>query len=481
MEAEKVKAHNRIRLFLENVLVYGLGGAIGKIIPFLMLPVITRLLPDASYFGINDISTVIVLFGQAIVNMGMYDAMFRIFFDVESREAKKEVCSTALRVVVRNTVIVTLIFCVFGKYLTELFYRDEKYLSILLLALISIISGALNVILSAPSRMENKRIIYISANIVSSIVSYTLSIVLLLKRHYLMALPIGTATTNILLCIFYMIINRRWFSLRKENDGYRKEMLKIAVPLVPNMLLYWIFNSCDRMMITSYLGLKADGIYAAGAKIGQVSQLIYIAFAGGWQYFAFSTMKDDDQIEMTSKIFEYLGVITFIAGMLMMLICKPVFHLMFPLEYESGYVVSPYLFVSPLLLMLFQTAGNQFLIVKKTWVNLVVLVLGALTNVGVNWWLIRSIGVEGAAIGTFAGYVVSVIGITILLQKMKLLWISRKFIIIVIMFTIYGLSWKTYGINHAIFMILLFVIMLIVYLKLYWKDIKSLVKQIIKQ
>ena len=40
------------------------------------------------------------------------------------------------------------------------------------------------------------------------------------------------------------------------------------------------------------------------------SQMIYMAFAGGWQYFAFSTMKDKNQVESNSFIFEILGVIS---------------------------------------------------------------------------------------------------------------------------------------------------------------------------
>ncbi|MDE6845858.1 MAG: oligosaccharide flippase family protein [Lachnospiraceae bacterium] len=474
---EKVKTPNRIKLFLENMLVYGLGGAIGKLIPFIMLPIITRLLPDTFYFGVNDISSLIVSFGQAVVIMGMYDAMFRTFFDVDSEEKKKEVCSTALRVVMGNIVIITLVFIVFGRYLTQIFYHEKKYYGLLWLSLISIICGALNGIISAPARMENKRSIFLISNITSSFISYTLSIILLIRGYYLTALPVGTVVANGLLLIFYLLLNKKWFSLKKFNRGYLHEMLLIAFPLIPNMLLYWIFNSCDRMMITAYLGLEADGIYAAGAKIGQVSQLIYTAFAGGWQYFAFSTMKDDDQVEMTSKIFEYLGIVTFIAGMAMMLVCRFVFQIMFPERYKMGYIVSPYLFVSPLLLMLYQTAGNQFIVIKKTWVNLFVLVIGALTNVGVNWWLIRCIGIEGAAIGTFMGYVVSVFGVVILLQKMKLLKISKKFLVTVMIFITYGIVWRLHGVNNSVLMMLMFIVAIFVYIFIYWKDVKLLVNR----
>ena len=50
-------------------------------------------------------------------------------------------------------------------------------------------------------------------------------------------------------------------------------------------------------MITNMLGIDAAGLYAVGSKLGMASQLIYMAFAGGWQYFAFSTMKEKDQVD----------------------------------------------------------------------------------------------------------------------------------------------------------------------------------------
>ena len=77
-------------------MVYGLGGVISKAVPLLMLPIITRLMPDTFYFGLNDISTTIVSFGSAIAVMGMYDAMFRLFFDSEDEAYRKTICSTTL-------------------------------------------------------------------------------------------------------------------------------------------------------------------------------------------------------------------------------------------------------------------------------------------------------------------------------------------------------------------------------------------------
>ncbi len=72
---------NKLKLFIENFLVYGLGGIISKLIPLIMVPIVTKIMPTTDYYGISDLSNTIVQFASAIAVMGMYDAMYRMFFE----------------------------------------------------------------------------------------------------------------------------------------------------------------------------------------------------------------------------------------------------------------------------------------------------------------------------------------------------------------------------------------------------------------
>ena len=72
---------NKFKLFIENFLVYGLGGIMSKIIPLIMVPIVTRLMPTTDYFGLSDLSNTVVQFASSIAVMGMYDAMYRMFFE----------------------------------------------------------------------------------------------------------------------------------------------------------------------------------------------------------------------------------------------------------------------------------------------------------------------------------------------------------------------------------------------------------------
>lgn len=63
---------NKLRLFVENFLEYGLGGIISKLIPLIMVPIVTRLTPSTDYFGISDLSNTVVNFASSIAIMGIH-------------------------------------------------------------------------------------------------------------------------------------------------------------------------------------------------------------------------------------------------------------------------------------------------------------------------------------------------------------------------------------------------------------------------
>ena len=255
-------------------------------------------------------------------------------------------------------------------------------------------------------------------------------------------------------------------------------MLLFAVPLMFESLVYWVFSSCDRIMISHILNVGANGIYAVGSKLGYASQLIYMAFAGGWQYFAFSTMKEDNQVQLNSKIFEYLGIISFVSSMFIFALSKFIYELLFEGDYVEGYIVAPYLYLAPLLLMLYQTAGNQLLVIKKTWPSMLMISGGAAVNIGLNLCLIPRMGIEGAAIATLSGYVAAVIACVLILYRMKLIVLSRRFLISVGILVSFILIWRLVVINNVVFSVVLAAFGSFVCALLYKTDLKQFISLI---
>lgn len=466
---------SKSKLFIENFFIYGFGGIISKLIPLIMLPIVTRLMPDTSYFGISDLSNTVVSFACALAVIGMYDAMYRMFFERDDITFKISVCSTTLCFTVLMSITVFLIMIFSQQFISKWFFGDEKYSYIVYISAATTLVSSTNQIIAAPTRMQNRRKIFLIANTVSPVLSYSISVPLIINGYSVIALPLSAFLSGAAMEITFWILNREWFSAKKFDKKILKELLLIAIPLFPNFLIYWVFNSSDKLMITNLLNAGEVGIYSVGSKLGHVSQLIYTAFAGGWQYFAFSTMKEDNQVESNSKIFEYLGAISFMAGIFVFSLSRVIFNILFTGDYIKGYIVAPYLFLAPLMQMLFQVISNQFLVIKKTLPSMFILLGGAVINIIMNFILIPCLGIEGASIATLVGYASSTFICCIVLLKMKLMTISNRFLGMVFSTAVYILIWRFFTIDNPMISFLLACVNALIICMLYKKELEFVI------
>ena len=147
---------NKKKLFIENFLIYGFGGIISKIIPLIMVPIVTRIMPNSYFYGINDLTNTLISFGSAIGIMGMYDAMYRLFFENTDQNYQKKVCSTALSFTLFSSFVVSILIILFRNQLAIILFGDTKYTYLILISALASFLSASNSIISAPTRMQNK-------------------------------------------------------------------------------------------------------------------------------------------------------------------------------------------------------------------------------------------------------------------------------------------------------------------------------------
>ncbi|RDU22122.1 oligosaccharide flippase family protein [Anaerosacchariphilus polymeriproducens] len=417
----------KLKLFIENFLAYGLVNILNKIVPLIMLPILAKILKDTADFGVFDMFITIINFGSAFAVLGVYDSMFREYFEKDSEDYKAKVTSSAMVIVFIASMIVMFFMILFRAAFSKIFFGNYNCINIVIMSAVGIFFMANRNIISAPTRIQNKRKIYVVSGLLNSLGYYLLAIYLLQKGFGYNGMIYANLIASIIIFAFFLKINYKHFSFKKYDKPVAKELLRVGLPTLPVFLIYWVFSSFDKIIIMNVLGAGQQGIYSMGLRVASVSQLIYSAFAGGWQYFAFSTMKDDDQVGMTSKIFEYLGVISLIMFAIVTPMSNWVFQLFFSGDFEKAGVVFPYLFLSPLLLMVFQVASNQLLVVKKTYMITGSLCIGVIVNVVLNYVLIDKFGIKGCSAATLIGYIVSVILIVAITTKMDLLKIKGRF------------------------------------------------------
>lgn len=466
---------NKLKLFLENFIFYGGLTMLQKALPFLTLPIITRLLVNPSAYGIADMFNLIISFGSSLAVLGMYDAIFREFFeDKENKEYQKKVTATGMNIVLISGLIVMLTIIAFNKFIAKQIFGDYEYLNLIILSGVGVYLSAINGIIVAPTRMRNQRKIFFIRGITFPLLGFLITIILIKLGYTYEALVYGTIGMSLISLVSFYCLNKNDFSLKIFDKKIAKELFKIGLPLVPTFLIYWIFYSMDRIMINRILGSTELGVYTVGSKVASISQLIYSAFAGGWSYFAFSTMKENEQVKINSKVFEYLGVISIFAYVISQPFISPVFNLFLKGDYVRGKEVFSFLFLSPLILMLYQTVGNQVIVIKKSYISTIALSLGAILNIVLNIFFIKSHGIEGAAFSTLNSYIISVVIMCLICYRYRLFEISKKFLIICFL-TLLGIYLDFFFKNY-IFYKLIYGVIPVIIVVFYLEDMKKILK-----
>ena len=230
----------------------------------------------------------------------------------------------------------------------------------------------------------------------------------------------------ILLGLIFGKINFPYFKSFRFSKTIARSLLNIGVPLVPIFIIYWANNSVIRVLIIKNLGATELGVFAIGSKYAGISSFIQAAFAGGWSFFTFSTMKDKDQTEMKSKIFESLLMIIVVVYTLLTPFVPYFFNILFSGEYVRGYTVFGQLFLGPLLLILYQIIANQFTIIEKSFYSFIALMIGFLIGVVSCYTLIfEGFGIVGASFSIPISYIIAIFLVHYFGKKYHLFVFSR--------------------------------------------------------
>jgi Na+-driven multidrug efflux pump len=94
--------------------------------------------------------------------------------------------------------------------------------------------------------------------------------------------------------------------------------------------------------------------------------------------------------------------------------------------------------------------------------------------------MIPQIGIEGAAIASLLGYVVSDIFCVLVLLKMKLMVISGRFILASVLMTVYFFIWRWICAERVIIGTCLAIVFSLLFVCLYRKEAKTLIGKIRK-
>jgi len=401
----------QMRRLARHSAVYGVGGLVSRILATILLPLYTHYLPPGS-FGRVEIITAATAVLAIFLQLGIASAFFRFYFDVKDAAGKLTVVRTSFWFTMAMATLGLLVGVLFAPQISHLLgLGHDPWL---------VRAGAVGLWaqtnyqqLTNLFRAEERSTAFAIASVTNVLVTVTAMVLFVAVFHWgAIGLVVGNFTGTLI--VYVALVAYRSEQLGLELDrGLLRKMQAFGLPLVPSALALWTINFVDREFVVWYKGLREAGIYSAAVKIASVITFVLIAFRTAWPAFAYSIEDDREAKRTYAFVLTYLLAFASWVALALGALAPWWTNLLTgdPLYQRAEKGVALLAFAGAIY------AGYTVLAIgsgraRRTQLNWVVTGAGAVVNVALNFWLIPTWGMVGAAVSTLVAYVVLFLGMT---------------------------------------------------------------------
>lgn len=386
--------------FAGKASTYLISSVVNSSIPFLLMPVLTRVLTPADY-GIIAMFTLTVSFIGAIVGFGTSGAIGVRYFQL-TKEELADYISNCLLITLLSVVLLLFTIVVFEGPLVAFtgIPKDWLYLTVVFAFLQYIVNVRLSLWQVAGSA-KKYGIFQISQTFLNA--SGSLLFVVVLGLGWQGRL-IGHGLSLLIFSILGIVLIKKSFSsLQYYSKHYIYDALKFGLPLVPHGVGAMVIFGTDRYVINNLIGATEVGLYLIAIQVASTLGLITDAankVYGPWLMSNLSKNIDSDQKVLIVRysylcmiLFILLGcILGFLGPHLLTLVTGSDFHsagrFLMPLSVSFAfggcyYIVTNYLFYS-----------------NKTHLLAIITFVCGVVNVPLTWGLVLKFGPIGAAWST---------------------------------------------------------------------------------
>lgn len=386
--------------YLKNTIILLIGKFSSQIIAFILLPIYTYKFNTDDYGYVDLLQTYISLLTPIII-LQLDSAIFRFLIDVRKDiQKQKNIISSSIVCITMIMIFLCLIFMVLCFFI-NIKYRILMFANIIVLMYHTIFLSIL--------RGNGKNKDYSIASIITAFFTLisNLFFILLFKlgaESILISSIIGT----VLASIYIIIKEKMWLFVKIKfvDKQLIKEMIKYSIPMIPNVLSWWIVGLSDRTMISLLVGLGANGIYTVSCKFSNLLNSIFSIFSMSWQETTSIHINDKDaNIFFTKMIGEIYSFFVFLSCIIMGLLTI-FFDILIGDNYQEAYIYIPILLVGNIFNVIVGLLGGIYVAKKMTKKVAMTTVASAIINILINIIFIKKFELYAATFSTLIAYLI---------------------------------------------------------------------------
>lgn len=382
----------------KNTVIVSIGKICTQLITFFLLPVYTAVLSNEEY-GVVDLLNTLTSLLLPIATLQIEQGIFRYLLDCrENKEKQTTLITTVSKFILVQSAICILIFLCASPFI----HNEYKYflMANLLMGILSSISLQI-----CRGLGDNKT--YAVGSFITGALTVILNVIFIVVFKWgAYGMLIATAISN-LLCAIYVFVKKKiykYIDIKQNDKKLLKDIIKYSVPLIPNMISWWIVSASDRTIISAVIGVAQNGIYSAANKFSGIFSTLYSVFNLTWTESASININSEDRDEFFSKIFDF--IVRFFGSLCLgtIAIMPFVFEILVNEKFAESYYQIPILILGSVFNILVSFLGSVYVAKKLTKEIAKTSIIAAIINIVVNIALINQIGLYAASISTVIAY-----------------------------------------------------------------------------
>ncbi len=391
---------------IKNSSIYLGSSIINKMIPFLLLPIMTKYLSPEEY-GILSIYLILISFYSAFIGMAIHTNISKNFFNTSKKDLSLLIGNILIILSITFSIYLILTYFI-TLFFDNLFSIPSKWLlAIPFISVMMMINEINTTILRNEQRAYMFGIFEISNTFIKMSLTILFLVVFLLSWY---SQILGTLIGSIVffvIGIFYM--KKRGYITIEFNQEKIKSILNISLPLIPHVLGGVIIAMSDRLFIEKMVSLEMVGIYSVGYMFGMIVMLFTDAFIKAWSpWFYKSLVNPTAEKKIKIVKYSYIYIISiFILAILISFVAKLIMPYFVDEKFYGANEFILWIALGYAVFGVYQIFFPYLVHMSKTSFLAISTVTAAILNIVFNYILIKQFGTIGAAYATILSFTVS--------------------------------------------------------------------------
>lgn len=380
---------------LKNTAIYSGSNILNSFIPFLLLPILTRVLLPAEYGILAMFQATLGMMG-AFTGLSVHGAVSSRYFDRELIDYPRYIGSCLFILLISSLLSLAVVFFFRTPFSA---FTSLPYFWLMIAVLASFCNFLIQIRLVL-WLMAQKALRYglFQVSFSATNVGLSLVFVLLMKQGYegrlwgelvafILFSSIGLAG---LIWAGSITLRPRW--------KYVREALGFGLPLVPHVIGIFLISMFDRFIINHQLGLAAAGLYMAAVQLGSVLGKFTDAFNKAYVPWLYKKLKDDnpfDKQRIVKYTWIYFGTILIVASILALL-SRWIIYLIAGPVYTPAAKALAWLFFGQAFAGMYLMVTNFIFYRRKTLILPIITIVSGGIGVTLTWFLAPVFGITAA-------------------------------------------------------------------------------------